>query len=121
MKKNLVAIAIVSILATCFAACGWKPEVAAVPLTAPWNALNLPVKENAVVWKSEPAEFRAVHKDDKKAVMKSYTDALKAQGWEPSDFKEVGDRFYVDMTKGAETLGLEFYDFDNTGVLIEKK
>ena len=50
-----------------FAACGWKPEVTAVPLTAPWNAMNLPVKENAVVWKSEPNEFRAVHKDDKKS------------------------------------------------------
>lgn len=121
MKKYSIAIFMISILSICFAACGWKPEVSAVPLTAPWNALNLPVKENAVVWKSDPAEFRAVHKDDKKLVMKNYTDALKAQGYQPSDFKEVGDRFYVDMTKGAETLGLEFYDFDNTGVLIEKR
>lgn len=120
MKKYLVAILAVSILAICFAACGWKPEVTAVPITAPWNAMNLPVKENAVVWKSEPNEFRAVHKDDKKLVMKNYTDALKGQGWQPSDFKEVGDRFYVEMTKGAEKISVEFYDFDNTGVLIEK-
>ena len=121
MKKYLVSILAISILAICFTACGWKPEVSAVPLTAPWNAMNLPVKENAVVWKSEPTEFRAVHKDDKRAVMKSYTDALKAQGWEPADFKEDGDRFYVDMKKGAEQLGLEFYDFNNTGVVINKK
>ena len=121
MKKTSIAILTISILSIWFTACGWKPEVTAVPITAPWNAMNLPVKENAVVWKSEPNEFRAVHKDDKKAVMKSYTDALKTQGWEPSDFKEVGDRFYVDMSKSGETLGLEFYDFDNTGVLIEKK
>ena len=121
MKKILVTNLGIAVLAMLISACGWKPEVTAVPLTAPWTAMNLPVKENAVVWKSEPNEFRAVHKDDKRAVMKSYTDALKAQGWAPSDFKEDGDRFYVDMKKGAETLGLEFYDFSNTGVLIEKK
>jgi len=121
MKKYLVTILAFALLSMSLAACGWKPEVSAVPLTAPWTALNLPVKENAVVWKSEPTEFRAVHKDDKRAVMKSYTDALKAQGWQPSDFKEDGDRFYVDMKKGAEQLGLEFYDFSNTGVVIYKK
>jgi hypothetical protein len=82
--------------------------------------MNLPVKENAVVWKSEAKEFRAVHKDDKRAVMKSYTDALKTQGWEPADFKEVGDRFYVDMKRGGEVIKLEFYDFNNTGVVIYK-
>ena len=119
--NRFMSILLLSVILSCFSACGWNPKVTAVPLTAPWTAMNLPIKENAVVWKSEPNEFRAVHKDDKKAVMKSYTDTLKTQGWEPSDFKEVGDRFYVDMSKGRETLGLEFYDFNNTGVLIEKK
>lgn len=121
MKKILIVLTLVSLLSICLAACGWKPEVSAVPLTAPWTTLNLPVKENAVVWKSDPTEFRAVHKDDKRAVMKSYTDSLKAQGWQPSGFEESGDRFMVDMKKGAETVGLEFYDFDNTGVVIYKK
>ena len=121
MKKLLIVISLTAILSLFAAACGWKPEVSAVPLTAPWTTMNLPVKENAVVWKSEPTEFRAVHKDDKRAVMKAYTDALKAQGWEPNGFKEEGDRYYVDMKKGAEQIGLEFYDFSNTGVVINKK
>ena len=121
MKKNLLLILAISILSICLTNCGWKPEVDAVPLTAPWTALNLPVKENAVVWKSEPNEFRAVHKDDKKTVTKNYTDTLKAQGWQVGKFDQVGDRYYVEMTKGAESLNLEFYDFNNTGVLIEKK
>lgn len=102
-------------------ACGWNPKVSAVQMTAPWTQFNLPVKENAVVWKSEPNEFRAVHKDDKKTVTRNYTDALKAQGWTVGKFEEVGDRWYLDMNKGTEKLNLEFYDFDNTGVLIEKK
>ena len=120
MRKITTTILGISILSICLAACGWKPEVSAVPLTAPWTAMNLPVKENAVVWKSEAKEFRAVHRDDKRAVMKSYTDALKAQGWEPADFKESGDRFYVDMKRGGEVIKLEFYDFSNTGVVIYK-
>lgn len=121
MKKNLRLAFVVFVLTVCLSACGWKPKVEPVPITPPWNTLNLPVKENAVVWKSEPNEFRAVHKDDKKTVTQNYTDALKSQGWKPGKFDQVGDRYYVEMNKGAETLNLEFYDFDNTGVLIEKK
>lgn len=118
--SSTVCVALLTLI-ICFTACGWKPEVTAVPLSAPWTTMNLPVKENAVVWKSEPGEFRAVHKDGKREIMKSYTDALKAQGWQPSDFKESGDRFIVDMKKDAETVGLEFYDFNNTGVVIRKQ
>jgi hypothetical protein len=121
MKKSLVVVLGVALLSIGLSACGWKPEVPPVPLTKPWAAMNLPVKENAVVWKSEPNEFRAVHKDDKKTVTKNYTDALKAQGWTVSKFDQNGDRYYVEMSKGTETLNLEFYDFNNTGVLIEKK
>lgn len=55
--------------------------------------MNLPIKENAVVWKSETNKFRAVHKEDKRTILKNYTDALKAQGWELGDFKESGDRY----------------------------
>lgn len=120
MKKNLTTVLAISLLSIYLASCGWKPEVTAVPISEPWSSMNLPIKENAVVWKSEPAEFRAVHKDDKRAVMKSYTDAVKAQGWVPADFKEVGDRFYVDMKRGGEVIKLEFYDFNNTGVVITK-
>lgn len=117
IKNRILSLLLVSVF---LAACGWKPEVAAVPLTAPWTTMNLPIKENAVVWKSEPAEFRAAHKEDKKTVMKNYTDTLKTQGWQPSDFKESGDRYFVEMSKDAEKIKLEFYDFDNTGVVIKK-
>ena len=121
MKKLVTLFLGVILLNVFLAACGWKPEVAAVPITAPWSAMNLPVKENAVVWKSEPNEFRAVHKEDKKTILKNYTDTLKAQGWELGKFDESGDRYILEMRRGAETINVEFYDFDNTGVLIEKK
>lgn len=118
-KQQQILVLTITFAAVCFAACGWKPKVEAVTLTAPWTTMNLPVKENAVVWKSDPNEFRAVHKEDKRAILKSYTDTLKSGGWQLVDFKEDGDRFYTDMKKGAEPLRLEVYDFDNTGVVIK--
>lgn len=121
MKKQTFLLLSIALFAIGLSACSWKPEVTAVPLTAPWEAMNLPVKSNAVVWKSEANEFRAVHKDDKRKVMKDYTDVLKGQGWELGDFKEEGDRFIVNMKKGGEPIQLEFYDFDNTGVVIKKE
>lgn len=121
MKKHLTIFLGITLLTVCLNACGWKPEVSAVPLTAPWNAMNLPVKENAVVWKSEPTKFSAVHKEDKKTILKNYTEALKAGGWELEKFDEPTDRYVVDMKKAGERIEMEIYDFHNTGVIIEKK
>lgn len=121
MKRYLTVFLAIALLAVCLSACGWKPEVSAVPMTAPWSQMNLPVKENAIVWKSEPNIFSAVHKDDKKTVMTSYTEALKSQGWELVKFDSPTDRYVVDMKKGAEQIEMEFYDFHNTGVIIKKK
>ena len=122
MKRKLVTVLAVSLLSLCLAACSWKPEVTAVPISAPWSAMNLPVKENAVVWGSTDNEFKAVHKDDKKTVMKNYTDALKTQGWTLGKFDtDSSGAFTAEMEKGAEKLSLRVYDFDNTGVIIEKK
>lgn len=103
-------------------ACGWKPSVTAVPVTAPWSTMNLPIKENAVVWASTPTQFKAVHKDDKKSVLGKYTDALKAQGWKLDSFDDKkANIYFVDMSKGEEKLGIEIYDFNGTGVIIDKK
>lgn len=111
----------IALLGICLAGCGWKPEVSAVPITPPWSQMNLPVKENAVVWGSSDKELKVVHKDNKKTVLKNYTDALKAQGWELVKMDEPTDRYVVDMKKGAENIEMEIYDFHNTGVIIDKK
>ena len=121
MNKYLFVLLKIIVLAVCLSACGWKPEVSAVPITAPWNAMNLPVKENAVVWASSDKIFKAVHKDDQKTVLKNYTEALKAQGWEVAKFDNPTERYVVEMKKGAEQIEMEIYDFHNTGVIIEKK
>lgn len=119
--KKLRLITLILIAATMMFACTWNPEVPAVPMTAPWASMNLPVTENAVVFQSDPKEFRAVHKEDKRAVLKKYTDSLKAHAWQLGTFSEENGRFLVDMSRGSEEIHLEFYDFENTGVVIEMK
>ena len=54
--------------------------------------------------------------------MGKYVDALKADGWTLGKFDDkAADRFYIDMSKGADKIQVEIYDFENTGVIIEKK
>lgn len=121
MKKQTLLLMGIALIAICAAACGWKPEVSAVPITAPWDAMNLPVKDNAIVWSSTADQLKVVHKDDKKTVLKNYTEALKSQGWTLGKFDDAKDSFTVEMSKGAEQLSMYIYDFSNTGVIIDKK
>ena len=123
MKKHLRILTgfLILSLGLLLSSCGWKPEVTAVPITAPWSGMNLPVKENAVVWGSQDDQFKAVHKEDKRTITKNYTDALKAQGWAVITFDTATGAYETEMQKGAEKLSIRVYDFDNTGVIIEKK
>ena len=122
MKKSVAIFLCVALIALSLAACGWKPSVAAVPITAPWDKMNLPIKENAVVWASSDKEFKAVHKDNRKIVLGKYNDALKADGWKLEKFDDKSaDRYEFEMSKGADTIDVEIYDFENTGVIIKKK
>lgn len=121
MTKRILILALV-IVGLSAVACGWKPGVAAVPITAPWDRMNLPVAQDAIVWGSTATEFKAVHKDDKKTVMGKYVEALKAQGWALSKFDDKqANTYYVDMAKGVDKIQIEIYDFKNTGVIIKKK
>jgi len=121
MKQVFVRIFFVLMVAISLSACGWKPGVAAVPITAPWSGMNLPVTDNAIVWASSPTELKVVHKDDQKTVMGKYTEALKAQGWTLGKFDDkTSGRYYIDMTKGADKIQVEIYEFKNTGVIITK-
>ena len=120
MKRTVLIFTCAALIAVCLAACGSKSNVTAVPITAPWSTMNLPVKD-AIVWGSTAQEFKGVHSEDKKVVMGKYVDALKAQGWTLGKFDDTSaDRYYVDMAKGADKIQMEFYDFEKTGVIIKK-
>lgn len=119
--KTTILMSIIAI-ALGLTACGWNPDVTAVQITEPWASMGLPVKENAVVWGSTDKQFNAVHKEDRKAVTTKYVEALKAKGWAMDSIDEnSATNTFVDMSKGAEKLKLDIYNFRNTGVIIDKK
>lgn len=115
MKKTMLAVVLASIVTF---GCGWNPSVTAVPITAPWDAMNLPVKEDARVWGSTPTELKVVHRGDKAATLAAYQKALTASGW-----KSAGaiDTRTVVFEKDGRKMDAEFYDFENTGVILTLK
>ncbi|MBS0656667.1 MAG: hypothetical protein JSR82_00305 [Verrucomicrobia bacterium] len=91
-----------------------------MPLTAPWSELNLPVQDGAAVWASSPAQFKAQHKGDRRAVLAAYVEAFKRQGWSLLKLDQSRSNWYVDLAKGAAKIQIELYDFKKTGVIIQK-
>jgi predicted small lipoprotein YifL len=120
MRKTLLTFMLATVIAVGLAACGWKPSVTAVPLTTPWTAMNLPVEKDAVVWGSTPAQFKAVHKAGRQEITAAYILALTKAGWKQTK-KDLGSMDYYDFEKGADKIQLNVYDFENTGVIIDKK
>jgi len=117
-----LTIGFIITIALGLSACGWSPSVKPVQITEPWASMGLPVKENAVVWASTDKQFKAAHKEDKKTIMTKYVDALKAKGWQIEKLDDKsGNIIWIDMAKGSEKIQIQVYDFENTGVIIDKQ
>lgn len=118
MSAVLILTATVALLLT---AC-WSPSVAEVPITAPWDKMNLPVKTDARVWASDDKTLKVAHKAARREVAQSYLDALEKDGWKLTDQPDVREHgMTFKFEKGGQKIEVEVYDFENTGVIIEKK
>lgn len=118
MQKIILTFVVAALLS--LSACGWKPSAQPVAITEPWASMNLPVKENAVVWASTDKQFKAVHKEGRAEIGKAYLAALAKAGWKMTK-QDMSSQDYFDFEKGGEKIVLEVYDFENTGVIIDKK
>jgi hypothetical protein len=119
MKTRTVLLSLAFVLASIVtSACGWNPSVAAVPITAPWDSMNLPVKEDARVWGSTPTELKVAHKADKTSTLAAYEKALTANGWKSAGSPGAGTLLF---RKEGKEMEAEFYDFENTGVILTMK
>jgi hypothetical protein len=122
MKRAASLFVLTAAVALLFAACGWNPSVAEVPITAPWDKMNLPVKDDARVWASDDKTLKVVHKDDRREVAQEYLDALEKDGWKLTAQPGVRDSGVTfNFEKGGQKIEVDVYDFENTGVIIEKK
>lgn len=124
MKKTIASLTCVTMIALFLAACSdWKGKLVAVPITAPWDKMNLPVKEDAIVWGSTSKELKVYHKDGAKIVQHKYVEALRSQGWVLAKFDDkVADTFIVDMTKGSDKLRIQMFENDkHTSVILNSE
>lgn len=117
MKKSIVVLFTLSVL---FLSGCWNPSVSEVPITAPWDKMNLPVKTDARVWASDDKKLKVVHKAAIQDVAKSYLEALEKDGWKKTK-QDIGSRYVYEFEKGGQKILLDVYEFENTGVIIEKK
>lgn len=117
MRKTASAFISVAAIALLLTAC-WNPSVKEVQITAPWDKMNLPIKENARVWYSDNKEVRVVHKAQRADVAKSYLEALGTDGW-----KSVGDASSDELTvwtfeKSGQRIRVDIGDFPEGGTNV---
>ena len=121
MKKTLLTFIFMAAIALFLSAC-WRPSVTEVPITAPWDKMNLPVKDDARVWASDDKTLKVAHKAGRSEVAKAYLSALEKDGWKLTaqpDVSEYANTFKFE--KNGQKIKVEVYDFENTGVIIEKQ
>ena len=119
--KKIVSVFITATIALSLTAC-WNPSVAEVPLTAPWDKMNLPINDNARVWASDDKILKVAHKDARREVAQNYLNALEKDGWKLTAQPDVRDHgITFNFEKSGQRIEVEVYDFENTGVIIEKK
>ena len=122
MKRTAPIFMLTATIALFLTACSWNPSVAEVPITAPWDKMNLPVKENARVWASDDKVLKVAHKAARREVAQNYLNALEKDGWKLTDQPDVREHgMTFKFEKGGQKIEVEVYDFENTGVIIEKK
>ena len=121
MKNAFSVIAAATLVAVFLVAC-WNPSVAEVPITAPWNKMNLPVRENARVWFSDEKELRVAHRGRRADIADSYLAALDKDGWKTTEEPLMDENIIVNkMAKNDRRIMVKFNDFEGgTGVVITR-
>jgi len=100
MKKSILTI-ILTLTALLLTAC-WNPVGKEVAITAPWNKMNLPLKENARVYGSDDKDLRVYHKEAVHVVAERYINALGADGWEITGKQSEGWMYSFDFKKNDQ-------------------
>ena len=100
-------------------ACG-KPAVKEVPITEPWQTMELPMDYSTKVWSSDAEQIKLVYSASKEQIIRSYTDNLQTHGWVITSKKKTPNQYIISFAKGNVVLEVEIYDFEKTGVTIRR-
>ena len=117
MKRAFFMTFVASLLIAC-----WNPSVTEVPITAPWNKMNFPIKEDARVWFSDDKELRVAHKGRRLDIAKTYLDVLDKDGWKTIEEPVMDESIIVNkLEKGGRRIMVKIHDFEGgSGVVITR-
>jgi hypothetical protein len=101
MKKTILFTLFITITALFLAAC-WNPRGKEVAITAPWDKMNLPVKENARIYGSDDKNLRVYHKEKFHVIAERYINALGQDGWEITGKQSEDWRYIFDFKKNDQ-------------------
>jgi hypothetical protein len=101
-------------------ACTWKPPCPIATITEPWERMNLPINKDAAICLSTATKFQAAHKADRETVTKMYLDSLLNNGWKLTA-RDLSATYHFDFERGTESITLEVYEWQKTGVLLKKR
>ena len=120
MKKIVSIFISAAIVALFLAACSWNPSVTEVPITAPWDKMDLPLKENARVWFSSHKELRVAHKGRRADVAESYFKAIDKGGWKITEAPLMDENIIINKyEKNGQRIMVKVNDFEGgAGVFI---
>lgn len=118
MTRTIFVLTSVTFAAMVFGAC-WNPSVGEVPITAPWDKMNLPIKENARVWHSSEKELRVVFKASRADVAKTYFDSLEKNGWKFTGNPVTDENIIInEYEKNGQHIRVDISNFPEGGTNV---
>lgn len=108
---------VVALLAV--AGCG-KPPVTAVPITAPWSKMKLPIDSKAIVWGSNASEIKILHQGRIEVVAEAYVNYFEQGNWTTTKRERSDVSYHYGFHKDGEQMDVEIYVFKDVGVIIQR-
>jgi hypothetical protein len=116
MRKTVSAFFAVAIISLVLTACS-GPSVKEVPITAPWDKMNLPIKD-ARVWHSDNKEIRILHNARRPDVAQTYLNALEKEGWRLVERQPVEELIMWTFDKDGRRMKVKIADFPEGGTNV---
>ncbi len=113
IRNTLIVIAIAVFFTISLAGCGSSSNLTAVPLTEPWDKMNLPIRKDDIVHKSSTTELGVVAYHPASGLFESYMKAIEASGWKRTKVSSTGDM--LDYEKDGKKMSFYFLNNKDEG------
>lgn len=111
----MIAFTMALLFALVLSGCTSGPNLTAVPITAPWDKMNLPIGKDDIVHKSSATELGIAAIKPPAGLLASYTKAIEASGWKRTSVSSSGDM--LDYEKDGKKMSFYFLNNADEGYI----